>query len=50
MTVQSKKEVEARKALRREEKRMHKDRSRQAAAGLEADSPAIQPEMARAHR
>ena len=52
VTVQSKQEVEARKALRREEKRLQRERGRQGAAAQEggAETPAIQPELARAHR
>ena len=50
VTVQSKQEVEARKALRKEEKRMQRDRGRQTAAGQDAETPAIQPELARAQR
>ncbi|XP_043197892.1 activating signal cointegrator 1 complex subunit 3-like [Amphibalanus amphitrite] len=50
ITVQSQREVEARKALRREEKRMQRERGRQTATGQDSEAPAIQPELARAQR
>ncbi|XP_037079390.1 activating signal cointegrator 1 complex subunit 3-like [Pollicipes pollicipes] len=50
VTVQSRQEVEARKALRREEKKMLRARDRQTGQPADQEAPAVQPELARAHR